>query len=178
MLISHVLFSSLESFGGHIISEYTYILSVDLVIVLCQGYPPSFPRNLSLTIASSHPWLDLSDQLHSSPPVFNEPIGKAARYRAFAKAPAMLHQITFGTCVAASDNTILINVNNGSCSARSWNPSESRIYIVDITSTLGTIFPASSSCSLLKLVGYAWEHKSRKELGFKEVNCPYLESCP
>lgn len=69
-------------------------------------------------MASSSRWTDLSDQLHSTLPVFDELINKDPQYNAFVKTPAILHQITFGIGTSTSDNIIIVVIDNGRCQAR------------------------------------------------------------
>ncbi|EMR82909.1 putative alpha beta hydrolase fold family protein [Botrytis cinerea BcDW1] len=69
-------------------------------------------------MASSSRWTDLSDQLHSTLPVFDELINKDPQYNAFVKTPAILHQITFGIGTSTSNDIIIVVIDNGKCQAR------------------------------------------------------------
>ncbi|KAF7928780.1 uncharacterized protein EAE97_009622 [Botrytis byssoidea] len=69
-------------------------------------------------MASSSRWTDLSDQLYSTLPAFDELINKDAQYNAFVKTPAILPQTTFGIGTSTSNNIIVIAIDHGKCHAR------------------------------------------------------------
>ncbi|KAB8293346.1 hypothetical protein EYC80_007668 [Monilinia laxa] len=73
---------------------------------------------------TSHPWNNLTSQLSSCLPVFNELIGRDIPLHAFLNTAAILHRTVFAINTTRSKHAVVFSIENGVCHASANCPDE------------------------------------------------------
>ncbi|KAJ9669255.1 hypothetical protein H2201_000607 [Coniosporium apollinis] len=131
----------------------------------------------------SSSWADLPAALEGSMSKLDELLSSDGQLKAFTTSNAIDKPATFGIKSSGSDNTLLVEVTNGSAKATVGNP-QSALFTLSafrFTRTMGGVLQANSSGAISELLGNTefahWTHVWRRVLELAHhAHCgPYPE---